>query len=112
MVAFDPTTATILDDSFLGCGDMRGAYDREHILPTSEHADIFLIRSHIAYWAGRLEAARATIKPSRGHSYSITIYGQRSIVRIADHYDHRAGVVGYTDTTPCKNPLIVVAVQS
>lgn len=32
--------------------DMRTAYDRLRMIPTSENADIYLIRSHVAYWCG------------------------------------------------------------
>ncbi len=71
---------------------MRDLYDRLGLIPTSTNADTVLIRSHIAYWSGSKEAERATIKPSRGHSYRVN---GSVIVRIADHYDHRDGVTGW-----------------
>lgn len=94
-ISHHPSLATLLDDEFLGCPDMRTAYQRTMMIPTSETADIFLIRSHVAYWAGRTPAWRAEIKASRGHSYRVECQGQRYVVRISDHYDHRAGVVGF-----------------
>ena len=79
------------------CGDMREYYHSAGLLATSENADIALIRSWIAYWAGEDAADRASIRPSRGHSYRIANYGHHDkddvIVTIADHYDHRNGVV-------------------
>ena len=74
--------------------DIRTAYDRCNYMPTSERADIYLIRSHIAYWCGHLAADRAVIHASRGHSYRIDLNGTRYIVRIVDYYDHRQGIVG------------------
>jgi len=71
---------------------MHGLYNHLGIIPTSENADIVLIRSHIAYWAGSKKAERAEIKPSRGHSYKID---KTTVVRITDYYDHREGVVGF-----------------
>lgn len=85
----------LLQDEFRDVKDMRGLYDKLGMIPTSENADIVLIRSHVAYVAGQTEAARCTIKPSRGHSYRIGSFGQDYIVRIADHYDYRTGVIGY-----------------
>lgn len=80
------------------CGTMREYYDTAGLLPTSEYADIALIRSWIAYWQGESKADRASIKASRGHSYRIAYYGRHdaddTFVRITDYYDHRDGVVG------------------
>lgn len=80
------------------CGMPRGMkdlYSALHLLATSTSADIVLIRSHIAYWAGNTVAEKATIKPSRGHSYRITSNHGDVIVKIADHFDHREGVIGW-----------------
>lgn len=81
---------------------MREFYKECRLLPTSETADISLIRSHIAYWSGNAAAERASIKASRGHSYRVAPYGKHTksdvIVRISDHYDHRLGVSGWTQT--------------
>ena len=84
----------IAQNEFLGVGDMRGAYSRAHLIPTSSNADAFLIRSHIAYHIGSKAADSAAITPSRGHSYRVNFRHGELIVRITDHYDHRAGVVG------------------
>ena len=77
---------------------MKEFYAVAGMLATSENADIALIRSHIAYHAGSRPAERASIKPSRGHSYRVSMYGAHDkfdlIVRITDHYDHRNGVSG------------------
>lgn len=78
--------------------DMRTAYDRLRMIPTSTNADIYLIRSHIAYWAGRIEAERSEIRPSRGHSYKATMHGTTYRVGIVNRYDHREGVVGFHHT--------------
>lgn len=91
----NPLTAHICQDAFLGVGGMRGAYDRLGVIPTSTAADVFLIRSHIAYHSGRTLAERVTIKPSRGHSYRVTGGHVPLVVRITDHYDHRNGVHGW-----------------
>ncbi len=72
---------------------MRNFYDRVGLMPTSTNADVCLIRSHIAYHSGSAAAERATIAPSRGHSYRIN---GETVVRITDHYDHRDGVAGWT----------------
>lgn len=86
----------LLRPEFLGIPGIRGAYSKLRLLPTSTNADVFLIRSHIAYWAGSREAERMTISPSRGHSYKIQAgRGEKMIVRIVDHFDHREGVVGW-----------------
>jgi hypothetical protein len=87
----------ICQPEFLGVGDMRGAYSRAGLLPTSTNADIFLIRSHIAYWTGSQAAERVTIRPSRGHTYRVTgpYIGNALVIRITDHYDHRNGVDGW-----------------
>lgn len=66
-------------------------------IPTSDYANVALIRSHIAYHAGQKMAERALIKPSRGHSYRVSLHGRNDdwkIVKIIDHYDHRDGVTG------------------
>jgi hypothetical protein len=70
--------------------------NRKHrMIATSETADIYLIRSHIAYYCGRPEASRCTIKPSRGHSYRVrNLFSSDWVVRITDHLDYRHGVEG------------------
>jgi hypothetical protein len=89
----------ICQSAYMNCNGMRDFYNRAGMLPTSENADIALIRSHIAYHAGQDRAERAVIKPSRGHSYSVRTSALKGaykiIVRITDYYDHRAGVHGY-----------------
>ena len=76
--------------------DMRAFYDNYGMLPTSENADIALIRSHLAYWQGSTRAEFASIKRSRGNSYRIAFYGKHDkrdyVARIVDYYDHRDGV--------------------
>jgi hypothetical protein len=89
----------ICQDGFSALNGMREFYNVIGVLPTSENADITLIRSHIAYWGGSIKAEKASIKPSRGYSYRVAMYGKHDrddiIVKIADYYDHRDGVVGY-----------------
>jgi hypothetical protein len=82
---------------FMGVpGGMRGLYDRLEMLPTSENADVVLIRSHIAYWAGNTAAARAVIWASRGHTYKVSGVDYRTfVVRVVNPYDHRDGVTGF-----------------
>lgn len=79
---------------------MREYYNAAGLIPTSTNADIALIRSWIAYWQGESAADRASIRPSRGHSYRIALYGRHdaedTIVRISDYYDHRNGVIRKT----------------
>jgi hypothetical protein len=75
--------------------DMRALYAKLSVLPTSMNADVILIRSHVAYWSGLNIAERATIKPSRGHSYRVKSNGVDRIVRIKDYYDHRNGITGW-----------------
>jgi hypothetical protein len=79
--------------------DMREAYDKAGLIPTSENADVFLIRAHIAYHSGEKAAQRASVRASRGHSYRVAPYGKHDredrIVRIVNHYDHRNGVTGW-----------------
>lgn len=78
--------------------DMREFYNAYSLIPTSTNADCALILSHIAYWSGLTEADKATVTPSRGHSYRVKQrFGADVIVRIADHYDHREGVVGWLE---------------
>jgi hypothetical protein len=81
-----------------GLHDMRAFYDHAKIYATSTNGDIALIRSHIAYHCGEKFAQLAAIKPSRGHSYRVNMYGNfgrdDKIVKISDHYDHRDGVHG------------------
>ena len=84
--------AHICEPHFCGLDGMRGMYAVCKVCPTSEHGDIMLIRSHIAYWGGAALAERAVIKPSRGHSYRVN---GSVIVKISDHYDHREGVTGW-----------------
>ena len=78
---------------------MKSFYDLVGVIPTSEIADVALIRSHIAYWAGAKKAEAASIRASRGHSYRVAMWGHHDhsdlIVRIVDHYDHREGVTGF-----------------
>lgn len=76
--------------------DVRSLYSALRLIPSSTAADTVLIRSHVAYWSGRKVAEAAAIKPYRGHSYSVTIHGTKRIVKIADYYDHRTGVTGWT----------------
>ena len=77
---------------------MQEFYAAANLIPTSERADIALIRSHIMYHAGEKFAKRAFIAPSRGHSYKVDLYGMRAkdmkIVKILDENDHRNGVIG------------------
>lgn len=70
-------------------------YRMAQLIPTSTAADTVLIRSHIAYWSGHNEASKATIRPSRGHSYRVAANGWDRIVRITDYHDHRNGVTGW-----------------
>lgn len=77
---------------------MREFYHAAGMIATSDVATIALIRSYIAYHVGNAAAERASIKPSRGHSYRVAWYGKHGkddqIVKIRDYYDHRAGVLG------------------
>ena len=78
---------------------MQEFYAAANLIPTSERADIALIRSHIMYHAGEKFAKRAFIAPSRGHSYKVDLYGDMKakdmkIVKILDENDHRNGVTG------------------
>jgi len=86
------TSAHICQPAYRHLADMKAFYSTLGALATSTNADIVLIRSHIAYWSGEKAAERAVIKPSRGHSYRVN---GDTIVRIADHWDHREGVTGY-----------------
>jgi hypothetical protein len=83
-----------------GVHDMRALYSRLGCYPTSPNGDIALIRSHIAYWSGQVMADKVSIKASRGSSYRVAKFGKHDkydvIVRIADAYDHREGVTGWT----------------
>ena len=85
-------------NEFAHLASMKEFYSAAQMLPTSETADIALIRSYIAYHAGNAAAERASIRASRGHSYRVSWHGKHDkhdrIVRIRDHYDHRAGVLG------------------
>lgn len=84
---------------------MREFYHAIGVLPTSEVADIALIRSHVAYHLGSQKAMQAHIKASRGHSYRVSLYGLSTrpsdyqVVRIRDYYDHRNGVTGIVSVT-------------
>lgn len=87
----------ICQEEYAHLASMKEFYKVNHMLATSEEADIALIRSHIAYHAGAQRAKQATIKPSRGHSFRVRLYGMGDdgvIARITDHYDHRNGVTG------------------
>lgn len=88
----------LLRPAHLGLGGMRQLYDKLGLLATSTNADIVLIRSHLAYHGGARAAERATIRPSRGHTYRIDgMHGENNvIVKIVDYSDHRAGVIGWT----------------
>ena len=95
-----PTIAHICESHFCALNGMREFYGVLKVYPTSEHGDTMLIRSHIAYHSGNAVAERAMIRPSRGHSYRVNLYGHPDkstdrIVRIIDYYDHRDGVTGY-----------------
>src|SRR5947209_2405124 len=82
---------------YAGMNGMHDLYNVLGMIPTSENADVVLIRSHIAYHSGSKAAERAVIKPSRGHSYRVSkASGIDCIVRIRNHYDHRDGVTGWT----------------
>ncbi len=85
----------ICQDKHLGVGGMRSLYERLSMIPTSPNADAVLIRSHIAYHSGSVKAERATIAPSRGHSYRVN---GDTIVRIVNYYDHRNGVTGWVQS--------------
>ena len=77
---------------------MKEFYRATNMLPTSEVADMALIRSHIAYHAGEQFSSKALISASRGHSYRVKLYGDYKdrgvVVRIVNYYDHRNGVTG------------------
>jgi len=83
-------TRNICQSEFSMLNGMREFYQLCGMIATSEVATVALIRSYIAYHRGQREALRATIKPSRGHSYRVN---GDSIVRIVDYFDHRNGVV-------------------
>lgn len=89
----------ICKEPYCGLATMKEFYNAIGVLPTSENADVALIRSHIAYWSGAVKAEKASIKPSRGCSYRVAMYGHHDktdiILKIRDYYDHRDGVVGY-----------------
>ncbi len=91
----DPHDMPVLEP---GVPSMEAAYSRHRLLATSTYADIYLIRTHIAYHLGFAEANRARITSSRGHSYRVRGLWlgnpKGEVVRISDHYDHRDGVVG------------------
>lgn len=91
----------ICQEEYAHLASMKEFYSANHMLATSEEADISLIRSHIAYHAGVQRAKQAIIKPARGHSYRVRLYGMGDgvIVRISDHYDHRNGVTGLFSVT-------------
>lgn len=75
---------------------IRELYELLRIYPTSTAGDTVLIRSHIAYWRGPVQAARVTIRPSRGHTYRVCGLDSADcgdqIAVISDYYDHRDGV--------------------
>lgn len=79
-------------------GGMRELYGLHRVCATSEHADIMLIRSHVAYWSGIATAERLDIRPSRGHSYKLREPRSGAVVavcRVSDPFDHREGVTGW-----------------
>jgi hypothetical protein len=86
----------ICQDSYRGLGGMKDFYGAIGAIATSIVADVALIRSYLAYHRGSKLAEGAAIKPSRGHSYRIALYGKHDkhdlVARITDHYDHREGV--------------------
>ena len=88
----------ICQPQYRGLNSMKEFYSVTNMLPTSDVANIALIRSHIAYHAGQQVAERAIITPSRGHSYRVRLYAtgtdKGTIAKISDHYDHRNGVIG------------------
>lgn len=88
----------ICQSQYANLASMREFYSATNMLPTSEVADIALIRSHIAYHAGSKKAEQANIRASRGHSYRVFLYGgpfdKGVIVKIVNHFDHRHGVTG------------------
>ena len=88
----------ICQSQYTNLASMREFYSATNMLPTSEVADIALIRSHIAYHAGSKRAEQTNIRASRGHSYRVFLYGGPSdkgtVVKIVDHFDHRHGVTG------------------
>jgi hypothetical protein len=92
----------ICQPPYRNLGSMKEFYSATNMLPTSEVADIALIRSHVAYHAGERYAEQAKITASRGHSYRVRLYGDMRdkgvIVRIVDHFDHRDGVRGLFST--------------
>ena len=92
------TIKHICQPQYANLPGMKEFYSATNMLPTSTVADTALIRSHIAYHAGERFSSKAVIRPSRGHSYRVDIYGNSRdkgvIVKITDHYDHRDGVVG------------------
>ena len=80
-------------------GTMKELYEQEKAYPSSDVGNELLIRSHIHYHAGQKFAERAVIKPSRGHSYKVGLYGENrskdmKTLKITDYYDHRNGVTG------------------
>ena len=93
-----PVNKHICQSQYANLASMREFYSATNMLPTSEVADIALIRSHIAYHAGSKRAEQANIRASRGHSYRVFLYGRPSdkgtVVKIVDHFDHRHGVTG------------------
>lgn len=92
----DPTTAHLCQPEHAGLpGGMRDLYGLARVYPTSTLGDTMLIRSHIAYHSGSHNAERATIRPTRGHRYRVTLYPYAVVVGITNPDDHRAGVVGW-----------------
>lgn len=85
-------TIHICKPEYSHLSSMQEFYRTVGVVATSTWADIMLIRSHIAYWSGSQEAERATITPSRGHSYRVN---KEVVVKITNTYDHRDGVIGW-----------------
>ena len=78
---------------------MREFYSAVGIYPTSDNGNIALVRSHVAYHCGNQKAERAVIKPSRGYTMRVNLYGKFDkasdiILTIVDEYDHRSGIKG------------------
>ena len=70
-----------------------GKLNKPSGIPSSPAYDARLIAWHVAYWAG-VNELRA-ISTGRGHSYNVTLRGERKAVcRITDYADHRHGVQG------------------
>lgn len=86
-------------NEFSHLAGMREFYSACNTIATSTNARELLVRSHIAYHAGQQFAERAVMRPGRGHSFRVNIYGRfdkrsDAIVQFSDEFDHRVGVHG------------------